>query len=144
MSGLEVAGLVLGAVPIILAGLQFYAEGIQVTKRYRKYEEGVRDLLRQLRIEHSIYANSIKLVLHGVVKQKEIAMFLANPGSEQWKDPIFESNLRKRLGSSYASYLDTINQLMAIVERFKEQLRLNAAGEVRSRYLLDQLITKAR
>jgi hypothetical protein len=37
MSGIEVAGLVLGAIPLILAGLQFYGEGINVTKRYAKY-----------------------------------------------------------------------------------------------------------
>jgi len=39
MSGIEVAGLVLGAIPLILAGLQFYGEGINVTKRYWKYKE---------------------------------------------------------------------------------------------------------
>lgn len=32
MSGVEVAGLVLGALPLSSAGLQFYAEGIAVTK----------------------------------------------------------------------------------------------------------------
>jgi len=69
MSGIEVAGIVMGAIPIILAGLQFYTEGISVTKRYRKYEEGIKDLSRQLGTEYAIYANSVKLVLNGVIQK---------------------------------------------------------------------------
>lgn len=39
VTGVEAAGLVLGSIPLILAGLQFYVEGIHVTKRYWKYKE---------------------------------------------------------------------------------------------------------
>jgi hypothetical protein len=59
-SGVEAAGIVLGAIPLILAGLQFYAEGIGVTKRYWKYREEVNSLLVELRTENSIYINSIR------------------------------------------------------------------------------------
>ncbi len=41
VTGVETAGLVLGAIPLILAGLQFYVEGIDCTKRYWKYKECV-------------------------------------------------------------------------------------------------------
>ncbi|EAT91360.1 hypothetical protein SNOG_01711 [Parastagonospora nodorum SN15] len=129
MSGIEVAGIVLGAIPIILAGLQFYIEGISVTRRYRKYEDGIKDLVRQLGTEYAIYANSVKLVLNGVVKQKDIALFLAKPTSEQWKDPNFEATLQERLGTSYDSFVSSMQQLAAIVERFKKLLRLDASGK---------------
>lgn len=41
VTGVEAAGLVLGSIPLILAGLEFYAKGINVTKRYWKYKEYV-------------------------------------------------------------------------------------------------------
>jgi hypothetical protein len=132
MSGIEVAGIVLGAIPIILAGLQFYAEGVRVTTRYLKYEKGVEDLISQLKTEHTIYSNSIELILDGVVKHKEIKDFLANPAGDRWKEPIFTAKLRKQLGSSCSSYIDTINHLVTILERFKTRLRLDAFGKVSS------------
>jgi hypothetical protein len=130
-SGVEAAGLVLGSIPLILAGLQFYAEGIAVTKRYFKYREEVSSLLVELRTENSLYFNSINILLHGVVQQKEIAIFLANPGGDRWKDPDFDLRLRKRLGSSYGSYLESINHLVNITERYKVKLKLSSSGKVR-------------
>jgi hypothetical protein len=138
MSGIEVAGLVLGAIPIILAGLNFYAEGVRVTRRYWKYEQGVKDLLRQLGTELAIYGNSIKLLLNGVIRQKEIAFFLVEPSGKRWKDPVFETKLRLRLGTSFDSYLGTVNHLVDIAERFKDKLRLDKSGKVRSSCQHDQ------
>jgi hypothetical protein len=135
-SGVEAAGLVLGSIPLILAGLQFYAEGIGVTMRYWKYREEVNSLLVELRTENSLYINSINMLLNGVVKQKEIAIFLADPGGDCWKDPDFDSRLRKRLGTSYGPYLDSINHLVVITERYKDKLKLNSSGKVREVIIL--------
>jgi hypothetical protein len=126
-SGIEAAGLVLGSIPLILAGLQFYAEGISMTKRYFRYREEVNSLLVELRAENTLYTNSINMLLNGVVKQKEIA----NPGGDHWKNRDFDSKLRKRLGTSYSPYLDSINHLVTITERYKEKLKLNSSGKVR-------------
>ena len=82
MSGVEVASLVLGALPLLLAGLQFYAEGIAVTKRYWKYREEVNSLLDDLKAENAVYKNSIETLLLGVVDSKNAAGFLASPGGE--------------------------------------------------------------
>ena len=129
-TGVEAAGLVLGSIPLILAGLQFYAEGISVTKRYWRFREEVNGLLAELRTENSLYINSINMLLIGVVEQKDMAVFLADPGGECWKEHKFDRKLQKRLGSSYASYLETINLLMVTAERFKERLKLDKTGKV--------------
>jgi hypothetical protein len=119
MSGIEVAGIVLGAIPIILAGRQFYAEGVRVTTRYLKYEKGVEDPISQLKTEHTIYLNSIELILDGVIKQKDLEDFLADLGGERWKDPVFATKLHKQLGSSCTSYPDAMCHLVIVVERLK-------------------------
>jgi hypothetical protein len=129
-SGVEVAGLVLGSIPLILAGLQFYAEGISVTKRYGKYREEVGSLLVELRAENTLYINSINMLLIGVVGQAEMAAFLADPKGARWKEAHFDRKLQKRLDTSYESYFETINQLMMTIERFKERLRLDSSGKV--------------
>lgn len=130
MSGVEVAGLVLGALPLILAGLQFYGEGIAVTKRYWKYREEVNSLLDDLKAESAVYQNSIETLLLGVIDARDVTEFLANPGGELWKAPDFERKLRKRLGASYDPYLSTILKLRTIAEAFKARLKLSATGQV--------------
>ncbi|KAF3000945.1 hypothetical protein E8E13_008963 [Curvularia kusanoi] len=129
MSGVEVAGLVLGALPLLLAGLQFYGEGIAVTKRYWKYREEVNSLLDDLKAESAVYQNSIETLLLGVVDSRDVTEFLANPGGELWKAAAFERKLRKRLGASYDPYLSTILKLRNTAEAFKERLKLSDSGQ---------------
>ncbi|KAF3050884.1 hypothetical protein E8E11_010750 [Didymella keratinophila] len=129
MSGVEVAGLVLGALPLLLVGLQFYAEGIAVTKRYWKYREEVNSLLDDLEAENAVYQNSIEMLLLGVVDAVDVTEFLANPGDELWKAASFQRRLKKRLGTSYDPYLSTIIKLEKSAEKFKERLKLSDTGQ---------------
>lgn len=130
MAGIEVAGLVLGAIPLILKGLQFYAEGIAVTKRYWKYKEEVNNVLYELGAENTMYVNTINMLLIGVVSRKEMTKFLADPGGVRWKEAKFDKKLRQRLGTSYDSYMESITHLMMIADKFKERLKFNSAGKV--------------
>ena len=77
-TGIEAAGLVLGAIPLVLAGLQFYAEGISVTKRYWRYKRGVNEILNELKVETAMCINSINILLFGIVTPKEMVRFLNN------------------------------------------------------------------
>jgi hypothetical protein len=134
MSGVEVAGLVLGALPLLLAGLQFYAEGISVTKRYWKYREEVKSLLGELQTESTVYENSIRTLLLGIVDAKDVAEFLANPGGDLWKTASFERKLKKRLGTSYDSYLTIIRRIQTTAESFRQKLKLSNSGQVHQRF----------
>jgi hypothetical protein len=129
-TGIEVAGLVLGSLPLLLAGLQFYAEGIAVTRRYWKYREEVNNLVDELKAENAVYQNSIETLLLGVVDAKDVAEFLANPGGELWRKASFERRLKKRLGTSYEPYLNTILKIRNTAEKFKERLKLGHSGQV--------------
>ncbi|KAI4708103.1 hypothetical protein J4E89_007223 [Alternaria sp. Ai002NY15] len=130
-TGIEAAGLVLGAIPLILAGLQFYAEGISVTRKYWSYHEEVSTILNDLEAENTMCINSIDILLKGVVTSKEMAEFLNDPRSARWKDKEFDRKLRARLRTSYDSYMASINQMVIIAEKFKERLKLNDAGKPR-------------
>jgi hypothetical protein len=83
MSGVEAAGLVLGAIPLILASLEFYAKGIAVSKRYLRFGQAFKSLLTELRAENVILTNTLNLLLKGIVKQQDMAEFLAEPSGER-------------------------------------------------------------
>ncbi|RYP74982.1 hypothetical protein DL771_002630 [Monosporascus sp. 5C6A] len=129
VTGVETAGLVLGSIPLVLAGLEFYAKGIAVTKRCFKYREQFQSLIRELRTENTICTNSINLLLVGVVSQKEMADFLADPCSDRWKEAKFDLKLKQRLGTSYDSYMATIDELGKAAELFRKRLKLDSSGK---------------
>jgi hypothetical protein len=128
-TGIEAAGLVLGSIPLILAGLQFYAEGIAITKRYWKYKEEMNSLLYELRAENTMYINCINILLFGVVSQKDMAEFLKDPGGNRWKEQKFDQDLQRRLGASYGTYMETVQQMIKTADKFKEKLKLDQSGK---------------
>lgn len=131
VTGVETAGLILGAIPLILASLEFYAKGIAVTRRCLKYKQQFHDLLVEIRTENAICNNSLNLLLVGIVKPKDMADFLANPRGNRWKDKNFDEKLKLRLGTTYDAYMATIDELNKTTDSFKQRLKLDAAGRVR-------------
>ncbi|RYP18215.1 hypothetical protein DL765_004072 [Monosporascus sp. GIB2] len=129
VTGVETTGLVLGSIPLVLSGLEFYAKGIAVTKRCFKYREQFQNLLRELQTENTIYTNSINLLLVGVVKEKDMSDFLADPCGDRWKEAKFDQKLKQRLGSSYDSYMATIDKLSKAIDIFRQRLKLDSFGK---------------
>ena len=131
MSGFEIAGVVLGSIPLVLAGLEFYANGIAVSKRFIKYRVHFDDLVKDLRTEHMLFENTINTLLIGIVPSRDMAHFLASPcGDDRWKEKKFEKKLMERLGRSYESYMITITQMNRTVATFWEKLKLDSSGKV--------------
>lgn len=135
VTGVETAGLVLGSIPLILAGLQFYARGIAVSKRCWKYREQFQRLIVELGTENTICSNSLNLLLVGIVKQKDMADFLADPSGQRWNDTAFDQALKQRLGTSHESYIATIEELRKTLEVFKQRLKLDSVTGKASSWL---------
>ena len=130
VTGVEMAGLVLGSIPLILAGLEFYVKGIAVTKRYWKFQHVCKDLCIDLRTENAMCRNSLQKLLIGVVHDKDTGDFLDNPCGERWKEEEFEERLKARLGPTYDSYMETINRMKETTDIFMAKLKLDSSGKV--------------
>lgn len=131
VTGVETAGLILGSIPLILAGLEFYAKGIAVTKRCWRYREEFGLLVDKLGTENALCVNSLNLLLIGVVRHKNMEAFIKDPCAGRWKEQKFEAELKKRLGTSYESYINVINRVHSIMGAFRNRLKLDAVEQVR-------------
>jgi hypothetical protein len=135
VTGVETAGLVLGTIPLILKSLEFYMQGITITRRCFRYREDFRRLIHELSTENTFYINTMNLLLIGTVKPKDMAEFLSNPLGIRWKEEKFDRKLKQRLGTSYEPYMNTMNDLIETVEMFKRRLKLDPASKVSFRWL---------
>lgn len=130
MSGIEIAGLVLGSIPLVISGLEHYAEGVSTIKVMFNYPSEFKSLGRRLRVEQGIFRNIIELLLHDCVGDRLLTELLENIGGKSWSDPDVEKALRRKLQASYALYLEAVESLNKTLIEFKERLKLNEDGKV--------------
>nr|POF20019.1 hypothetical protein CFP56_52268 [Quercus suber] len=132
MSGIEVAGLVLGAIPLVISGLEHYGEGARTIKSMWNYPQEFASLSRRMRVEQDIFRNAIELLLSDCVEDAVLADLLDNPGGDIWSDPKVDEALREKMRRSYEVYLETVRGMQTTLERFSARLKLGPDGKVRA------------
>lgn len=132
MSGLEAAGVVLGALPLVISALEHYANGINTAKRFWRYKSEVRSLMLQINTERGIFINTVEQLLTGIVRIEQMSDFISSPGGAIWREAGIELKLKDRLRGAYDIYLDNVRGMERSLRRMMEKLALNSDGKVRS------------
>ncbi|KAH9860258.1 hypothetical protein IAQ61_012043 [Plenodomus lingam] len=132
MSGVEVAGLVLGCLPLIIQGIESYNEGLDPIKSFMRWEQQLPQFIRKLRTQHVHYALSIRYLLEPITSEVELDEMLADPGSSQqlWKSKEMALRLQDRLQESYQAYHNTITDIERITKLIASKLDLERATEL--------------
>lgn len=108
MSGIEVVGIVLGALPLMVNGIERYSEGISATRRLLNPRRELRSLHRTIRTELQVFRNTALLMLHRIATESEVQSLIQEPTSHLWKAPDFERQMRTLLGSSYSVWCEVM------------------------------------
>jgi hypothetical protein len=121
MSGVELAGLVLGALPVAVAALELYKTKIGplfFTIR-RDYLKDLRALeFHQLEITHCLG----KLLLPMLRDKTELEQLIASPSDEQWNEKIHPA-LEARLGQNYyPTFVKVVSDINQVLEELKSKL----------------------
>ncbi|KAF2658683.1 hypothetical protein K491DRAFT_676272 [Lophiostoma macrostomum CBS 122681] len=130
MSGFEVAGVVLGSLPLIISAMEHYAEGIATAKRFWRYKSEMRSLILQINTERGIFINTLEQLLTGIVRIEQMADFLLTPGGEMWREMDVDAKLKDRLRSAYQVYLDNVRGMEVSLKKMMEKLALGEDGKV--------------
>ncbi|KAI5797812.1 hypothetical protein EDC01DRAFT_40144 [Geopyxis carbonaria] len=98
VTGVETAGLVLAAFPLVVKGLVAYADGCQKLTDMQHHSRLLQQFSVELDTEHAKFVNTCQNLLQHFVSPAELSELL-KPGSEKWRSPTLqtslESNLRK-------------------------------------------------
>lgn len=132
MSGLEVAGVVLGGIPLIISGLEHYAEGVATIKRTRDAAKEFKAVARKLNAEKVVFRNTITLLLNSCadIDVQTSKALLDDIGSKLWDDPVVVAALEQRLHTSLESYQEHIQNIAISLGTFRERLHMTSTGQV--------------
>lgn len=121
MNGAEVAGLVLGAFPLLISALEHYRECAEVIGCWRDIKGEYRDLKRRIGCIEVVYERTLdKLLFPLVGSDEELASLKAQPNSISWKEPTLERRLKARFAPSVKAYNLFLDTMSAMEETMKE------------------------
>ena len=130
MSGFEVAGIVLGSIPLLISALEHYGEGLSTIQRWRKYERELKTLIRNLKTEQVKLQNVCEKLLVGLVPTSDIEAMIESPFGELWRQEVIEKKIRARLWKSPAVFKDTITDVSTAINELKREIDSQRDGNV--------------
>ncbi|KAF2818116.1 hypothetical protein CC86DRAFT_337510 [Ophiobolus disseminans] len=123
MSGLEVAGVVLGAFPLLISGIEHWRGVAKVGGFYWRIRKEYTKCQRDIQFHEILFKNNLReLLLPLIPDADEVAQLIADPGGQRWGDMALQERLECRLHESYQSYQDTITEMNEIAEELKKEL----------------------
>lgn len=131
MSGVEVVGLVLGAIPLLISGLEHYAEGVETIRKVRHSAAEFRKIRTALMVQHRIFIGSLMILLKDEVDEDVLAEWIANTQAQSNSPRAsIDQRLRLRLGPDYSAYKDGAEAMVNTLEEFRLSLKIRPDGKV--------------
>ena len=131
MSGLEIVGVVLGALPVAVLTLELYEKGAATSRRYKRHEQELKWVKLQIRTERMEFDNIVShLLTEAGVVVSNVAIMMDDPGGAAWQNTATASLLERRLGSSYALFLEHVSGMKDSMTDVGSALAWDASGKV--------------
>lgn len=127
MSGFEIAGIILGTIPVAISLAQEYRKAIH---SWRKYDREVKSLILRLKTEGNILETHCEKLLNGIVSHAEIQPMIREPFGPLWKETHINDMARQRLWESYDAFEETVSGMQEAAEELTNKLRVNSSSQV--------------
>ncbi|KAH8680423.1 hypothetical protein BGZ61DRAFT_520223 [Ilyonectria robusta] len=111
MSGFEVAGVVLGSLPLLISAMEHYRDGLDPVKAFLRYQDELNRALRDLRALHTSLAMTLEYILKQVAGQDEVIDMMSDHRQQMWKSNELETSLRSLLKDAYDDYVDILGDV---------------------------------
>ena len=104
MSGFEIAGVVLGVLPLIISAIEDYEKIVDPVVTFRKYSKALQTFTTELNVQRDIFQNECIWLLSRFVDGHELEAMLQDPAHNLrhvlWEDCDLDGNISKTLGAS--------------------------------------------
>jgi len=116
MSGIEVVGVILGAVPLVISAMEHYEETKKAIGTFHKIRRAHRkDLGKlkdcQLKFKLNIKELLLPLLADDLVTRVEYEQLLVTPGGSGWREEHVDEALAQRLGECHERYVEILQDM---------------------------------
>ena len=111
MSGIEVAGLVLGALPLLIAAVEAYQSSLDPLTAFFKWKDELEKAMRELWVQHSYFELTLRSLLQQVAGPAEVDAMISDFNSSLWKSPELANRLKSKLQTAYKVYVYTMGEM---------------------------------
>lgn len=133
MSGFEIAGIVLGGLPIVIKAIKGHKKGFEPLEKWYRYKHDFRSFLNDVDIEKRMFEGLCdRLLNYCPLSSQQRSVLLAGEDIEAWHQNDVEKDLRLKPGKSYDACQFLLNAMNDDLERLQEMLSLKD-GSVRSK-----------
>ncbi|KAH7260971.1 uncharacterized protein BKA55DRAFT_686548 [Fusarium redolens] len=107
----EVAGLVLGEMPLIISVLKHHDELSEYTLAFFRWQKAKSLMTRQLALCQVDFELNMRLLLKAAVSPEKHFEMIENPQHVSWKDGEFLQKIEQKLGKSYALLISILRDI---------------------------------
>jgi hypothetical protein len=125
MSGFEIAGVVLGVLPLAVKALEAY---MGLLSNMRHAQRDLKALIRDLETEQLRLQNTCELLLNGIAPSSVIDTLIQAPFGPDWKP--FNDRLRLRLWTTCGTFEEQVAEMQMAANELSAKLCLEADGSV--------------
>lgn len=116
MSGIEVAGLVIGIVPIVVEILRSYGIAKNRLKAFAHHAQVVYDVRLRYRVAATNFSNDCQLLLKAIVEDaRELSQMVDDPTHDGWRNPSLEDRLHTFLGRDYQLFEEVVLKIRDVL-----------------------------
>lgn len=129
MSGIEIVGFILAALPLAISAVEHYHDGLDPLRDYLRYDGTLKSLRTRLRIQQDLFEGTLKrLLLEDLSPPQAQALFSdvdLHADRGQWNTPEIDSKLRNRLGHKYDNFMDVVREMEMAMRSLMEKLDID-------------------
>ena len=122
MSGLEVAGLVFGVLPILIETVKAYSTVADGLHTFRHYSREVKSISLQLRVHNGIFLNHCRLLLRLVEDEKVAEDMLEDQSDLRWTSKELNDRLNAVLKDSFELCHSIIEGTKDVIDEMKVEM----------------------
>ena len=143
MTGIEIAGLVLGGYPVLVWTCEKYKDVFRGLEGWRAFRSRFEDFTLSLETQRLCYRDVLKSLLclgpnPYLQNIEEAGAFLSDPYHEGWRSNELAENLKDRLGERYEPCVAIIDKLNGIMTELYRLLDIQR-GQVSPFTVVSQL-----
>ncbi|KAF7555002.1 hypothetical protein G7Z17_g2496 [Cylindrodendrum hubeiense] len=110
MSGFEIAGIVLGALPMLCTVAKDVSERFKNAESWWEFERTFMNFLDSLEEQAIIYEQLLELLVDTLdISDADRESLLQNPNSSSWHEPHIQAGLRNRLQQRYGWFMRNLS-----------------------------------